>query len=121
MTSSLPNQPNWHYNANGQQVGPVSESEILSLINSGVVVASTLVWHEGMTDWLPANQSTLSKLFSGFTPPAPPPLPADLRSGEKQTVVINSTPTVRGKAHVFWWTVGILIVYNLVRLLLKLR
>jgi hypothetical protein len=69
MTSSL---PNWHYTTNGQQVGPVSESEIPSLINSGVVVASTLVWHEGMTDWLPANQSTLSKLFSGSTPPQQP-------------------------------------------------
>ena len=66
MASSL---PNWHYTTNGQQVGPVSESEIRGLINSGVVVASTLVWREGMTDWLPANQSTLSKLFSGSAPP----------------------------------------------------
>ena len=69
MASSL---PNWHYATNGQQVGPVSELEIRGLINSGVVVASTLVWHEGMTDWLPANQSTLSKLFSGSAPPQLP-------------------------------------------------
>jgi hypothetical protein len=95
MTSSLPNQPNWYYARNGHQVGPVSESEIPSLINSGVVVASTLVWHEGLTDWIPANQSTLSKLFSGSTPP--PPLPTDLRSGEKQMVVINTTQSSRRK------------------------
>jgi hypothetical protein len=104
MTSSLPNQPNWYYARNGHQAGPVSESEIPSLINSGVVVASTLVWHEGMTDWLPANQSTLSKLFSGFTPPAP--LPTDLRSGEKQTVVINTTQSVVRKDEIVRWGCG---------------
>ncbi|MCS5644073.1 MAG: DUF4339 domain-containing protein [Dehalococcoidia bacterium] len=70
MASSL---PNWYYTRDGHQVGPISESEIPYLINSGVVVASTLVWREGMTDWLPANQSTLSNLVSASTPP---PLPA---------------------------------------------
>ncbi len=37
---------------NGQQFGPIDESELL--ING--LTADTLVWHEGMAQWLPAAQ-----------------------------------------------------------------
>lgn len=97
MASSL---TNWYYTRDGHQVGPVSESEIPYLINSGVVVASTLVWHEGMTDWLPANQSTLSKLLSAATPP---PLPSGVTQSTSNADIerINSLFT-KFWVHLAW-------------------
>ena len=42
----------WYYAANGQSVGPVSDEEIQKLVFSGTINGQTLVWHEGMTDWV---------------------------------------------------------------------
>lgn len=43
----------WFYAMDGRKVGPVSDDELDSLAASGVIDASTLVWKEGMADWLP--------------------------------------------------------------------
>ena len=43
----------WYYAQNGQQVGPVSESQLEALIQSGQVNAATPVWHQGLGDWQP--------------------------------------------------------------------
>src|SRR5689334_19125494 len=45
------NQMNWYYAEAGQQVGPVTEEELLRLAESGRVQADTLVWHEGLANW----------------------------------------------------------------------
>jgi hypothetical protein len=47
---------NWYYSADGQEKkGPLPESEMKSLLASGQVPASVLVWSEGMASWAPAN------------------------------------------------------------------
>lgn len=56
----------WHYAENGQQMGPVSEEQLLLLAQSGAVSRDTLIWHSGMTGWKP---------FGEAGPGAPPPLP----------------------------------------------
>ena len=48
----------WYYVADGQQVGPVSEQDLKALVDAGTVTGETLVWHEGMQDWVP--QSTVA-------------------------------------------------------------
>ena len=45
----------WHYGSNGGQHGPVEEDELRALIASGGVTPRTLVWREGMTDWVPLH------------------------------------------------------------------
>ena len=42
---------NWHYAVNGEKKGPVSEDEIISLIDSGELNSETLVWTEEFTEW----------------------------------------------------------------------
>lgn len=59
---------NWHYAENGQQQGPVSDEELRQLLQTGRITADTLVWHEGMPDWLPCRQALAA--------PAPPVLPS---------------------------------------------
>jgi len=44
---------NWHYlNEKEQQVGPVTEADFNFLIQSGKISANTLVWREGMPEWV---------------------------------------------------------------------
>jgi hypothetical protein len=44
---------NWYYAKNGQQAGPIAESELDSLAQTGAVTPATLVWREGMAQWQP--------------------------------------------------------------------
>lgn len=48
----------WYYGEAGQQVGPLEGAEILRLKTEGRLQADTLVWREGMLNWLPLGQLT---------------------------------------------------------------
>ena len=63
----------WYYAENNQQVGPISEQEFQSLVNSGRITAETLVWREGWADWQEAG-SVFPQLQPAMssTPEAPP-------------------------------------------------
>ena len=41
----------WYLSIGGQQVGPVSESDLLKNLDNGSADASTLVWSPGMREW----------------------------------------------------------------------
>lgn len=43
----------WYYALNGQQTGPVDETEFNRLINTGIIQSTTLVWHAGLAEWQP--------------------------------------------------------------------
>ena len=43
----------WYYAIEGTSNGPVSEAEFEQLVAAGTVRSDTLVWQEGMEDWLP--------------------------------------------------------------------
>lgn len=47
---------NWYYVSNGKQAGPVDDSELERLVQSGSVLFDTLIWREGMADWKPYSQ-----------------------------------------------------------------
>lgn len=59
----------WHYECNGQPVGPVSEDAVKLLIREGVLARSTLVWKSGMSGWANADETDLFRYFD-----TPPPL-----------------------------------------------
>ena len=42
---------NWYYAAENRQMGPIPESELDSLVASGIIKPQTLVWKEGMEGW----------------------------------------------------------------------
>lgn len=57
----------WYYtDANGQQTGPVSSTEIQQLAANGKVTGRTMVWSEGMDNWTFASQ------LDGILPAADP-------------------------------------------------
>jgi hypothetical protein len=43
----------WFYAQNGQQLGPISQTELDQLVTAGTVRRDTLVRHEGMGSWQP--------------------------------------------------------------------
>lgn len=55
----------WHYNRGGKQAGPVSSDELKQLASTGQLLATDLVWKQGMPNWIPAGNIT--SLFSHQT------------------------------------------------------
>jgi len=46
----------WYYAQGDQRLGPVSLAELRSFLQSGRIQKATLVWTDGMQDWLPAAE-----------------------------------------------------------------
>lgn len=62
----------WYYSKNGMQMGPLSQEEIALKAKGGEILASDLVWKEGMTDWKPLAQ--VSELQGSVYASTPPPV-----------------------------------------------
>jgi uncharacterized RDD family membrane protein YckC len=58
----------WFYSDNGERRGPVSETELLELSNGGKLLADTLVWRDGWSDWRPFAQAGLITAGLGNAP-----------------------------------------------------
>ncbi len=63
----------WYYTLNNQQVGPVEEAEIKKLVDAGTITHGTMVWTNGMANWLPIGQTPLASLLGSAPPPVMPP------------------------------------------------
>jgi hypothetical protein len=65
----------WYYDAGGgQRQGPVTQTEFDRLITTGTIKPETLVWREGMSDWLPLRQAQ-----AAVPPSVIPPEPGTAR------------------------------------------
>ena len=66
----------WYYSQNNQQLGPVPEEQIKSMLRAASLSSSSLVWKEGMTDWKPVTEipelaiAINASAPSAYTPPA---------------------------------------------------
>ncbi|HEX7499950.1 MAG TPA: GYF domain-containing protein, partial [Polyangia bacterium] len=47
-----PEQGVWHVVVDGEQVGPLSETEVKDRLRAGKINSDTLVWKEGFADWM---------------------------------------------------------------------
>ncbi len=65
-------EPQWFYARGNQSQGPIMQSQLLKLLEQGVLPWTTLVWHRPQTDWKPASETELVELAG---PGMPPPLP----------------------------------------------
>lgn len=62
----------WYYSKNGTQLGPVTEEELRAKAAIGEVLASDLIWKEGMPDWKAFSQ-VLGVQPGAGAPPIPQP------------------------------------------------
>ena len=65
---------NWHYECDGNAVGPADEAVIAELAKAGSIQSDTLVWNEAMSDWKQACNTELASYFTSKEG-TPPPLP----------------------------------------------
>jgi hypothetical protein len=71
----------WYYLDNQkQQVGPIDEADIKSLVANGTIKKATMVWNENLENWLPTRDSSLGPLFPALKTPPPPPNPAPTKT-----------------------------------------
>lgn len=69
----LPKEPAVYVAINGEKSGPFDLATIQQKIQSGEITRSTLVWHDPMPEWLPAEK--MDNLTAYF-PKMPPPIPS---------------------------------------------
>lgn len=104
----------WYYAKNSQKIGPVEKEDIQELWDNGEINLETLVWHEGLTEWLPLKEHDEHiDLDSKLT--SPPTLPQD---GQSELTFENFNPAWtyflrRGVA----WGIDVFIVVMIVGIL----
>jgi hypothetical protein len=77
----------WHYSKNGQQHGPVSETELRSMVQDGSVAPTDLAWYKGMDGWKPVGEIPEFKAQAQAPPSAPSvtPPPRQVATSSIQT------------------------------------
>ena len=73
----------WYMAIGGQQVGPVSEQDVVNAIQGGSADAQTLVFVAGMENWTPLRD--VAKFQAYLRPAAPPPPAAPRRRSSALT------------------------------------
>ncbi len=71
----IPKQTQYFLAINGQQSGPINLLELEKKIQSGLVLANTLVWNQTLVEWTPAKK--VAELAAHFTM-VPPPIPPNM-------------------------------------------
>lgn len=66
----------WYYVQNGARQGPVNDELVKSLIEEGKISHGTMVWKEGMANWMRADQTDLRGILSTTPVPAAPVPPS---------------------------------------------
>jgi len=61
----------WYYAIEGSSVGPVDQAEFDALVAAGTIRNDTLVWQEGMEDWLPFGRADQTGAQASVPPRAP--------------------------------------------------
>lgn len=72
----------WFYVRDLKRVGPVSQSQLLDLLEQGELQWNVLVWNKKLSDWTKASETELIDLSEG---PPPPPLPSPIPAAKNQT------------------------------------
>ena len=109
----------WYYAVEGTSVGPVSKLDFDRLVAAGSIRSDTLVWQEGMQDWLPYGRAGLSGASAALPSRAPvgdlrDPARADansfvgaLKDGFARYVDFGTRST---RSQFWWWTLWSILI-----------
>ena len=69
----LPSAPAWFAGIDGKQEGPFDFAVLGQKVSAGVISRDTLVWKQGLPNWVKASEvAELADIFSSVPPPFPP-------------------------------------------------
>lgn len=71
----------WFYESQGDRQGPITEAELIALRQRGEISGETLIWRDGLIDWVAYAQSGLPSQGAPPVPSGPPPVPAIVPAG----------------------------------------
>ncbi len=75
---------------NGQRMGPIEESILVRMANSGQIGVDTPVWTQGMGTWVKLSQSTILGKIKQLPPAAPATARYNHQSPQQQAIGIDS-------------------------------
>jgi uncharacterized RDD family membrane protein YckC len=61
----------WYYADNNERRGPIEDAAFQTLVASGTIKPDTLVWREGLTDWVPYSQAGSASAPLSMANPGP--------------------------------------------------
>lgn len=114
----------WYYAIEGSSVGPVSQDEFDALVSAGTIRNDTLVWQDGMEDWLPYGRAAPAGTPFAAPPRAPlndteDPARSDantfmgaLKDGFARFVDFKT----RSTRSQFWWFMLWSVIFNIAAL-----
>lgn len=79
----------WHYVDPAGNQTQANEADLPGLVARRAINTTTLVWTDGMADWLPASQA-LPAYFAGASPSTPPPIAGGNRGHEIDFEIIGN-------------------------------
>jgi S1-C subfamily serine protease len=96
----------WHYvTSQGKPDGPVSQQQLLHMLSRRAISAKTLVWREGMAQWLPMSDAQTGL---GVTSPSVFGLSRRLWLGVAAAVICLIIAGLGYAAYRFWWHRGVI-------------
>lgn len=104
----------WYYVQNNQRFGPFDEATMQNMIQNQTVNASTLVWQDGMADWLPLQATALGNQLPALTPPPAyaPVVPAPYGAYPQQPYGMHKLPAdqIKSLHDLFQWSWILMVV-----------
>lgn len=98
---------NWYYQNEGSSVGPIEEDALVELCKSGTVNAATMVWRQGLSEWMPIASSD----FTHKTLLSPPPITQAAPAPQAPAMIQPYPPA--SKADTFKFSTIIFIIVGL--------
>ena len=90
QTTADPAISGYFLNINGQSSGPYDTSGLKQLISSGMLTRESLVWKEGMQNWVIA--ATVAELAPLFSTSVPPPVAAQAPASPPPVQQVPASP-----------------------------
>ena len=85
----------WYYSNGSDRLGPVTASELRELAAQGQIQPTSLIWKQGMGDWIAASK-VKDITFAIVSNAAPPPLPTSSGAPSAIPTASGSLPIVSG-------------------------
>jgi uncharacterized membrane protein YhaH (DUF805 family) len=109
----------WYYAVEGTSNGPVTAEEFERLIAVGTIRSDTLVWQEGMEDWLPYSRATgqdaggampTPNQISTIEDPARPDANTFIGAIKDALARFVDFKTRSTRSQFWWWVLGYLLI-----------
>jgi hypothetical protein len=109
-----PTEKSWYYLLEDETQGPVTAAQLRRLLQSGELGPDTLVWSQGMKDWVPARSFQAGAVQRRTAPPGSLPGPAPTsfgaarvsRAGQTSGTQTADDKPARPARHLLWFIAG---------------